>query len=46
VLGILVLAALGDLDDESVDEIRRGIDYGLHEGPPFDSLVASAFTKN
>jgi hypothetical protein len=34
VLGMLVLAALDDPDDELVDEIRGGIDYGLDEGPP------------
>jgi hypothetical protein len=33
-LGTLVLAALDDPDDEPVDEIRGGIDYGLDEGPP------------
>jgi hypothetical protein len=32
VLGMLVLAALDDPDDEPVDEIRGGIDYGLDEG--------------
>jgi hypothetical protein len=34
VLGRLVLAALDDPDDELVDEIQGGIDYGLDEGPP------------
>jgi len=24
----------------------RGIDYGLDEGPPFDSMVGSASTRN
>jgi hypothetical protein len=31
---MLVLAALDDPDDKSVDEIQGGIDYGLDEQPP------------
>jgi len=41
-----VLAVLDDPDDEPVDEIKGGIDYGLDEGSPLDSLVGSASTKN
>jgi hypothetical protein len=44
-LGMLVLVALDD-PNEPVDEIRGGIDYGLDERPPLDSLVGSASTKN
>jgi hypothetical protein len=29
-----MLVVLDDPDDESVDEIRGGIDYGLDESPP------------
>jgi hypothetical protein len=43
---MLVLAALVDSDDEQDDENRGGIDYGLDEGLPFDSLVGSASMKN
>jgi hypothetical protein len=43
---MLVMAALDNPDDEPVDEIRGGIDYGLDEGPPLDSMVGSASTKN
>jgi hypothetical protein len=41
-----VSAALGDYDDERDDEILVGIDYGLDERLPLDSLVGSASTKN
>jgi hypothetical protein len=37
-----VLAVLDYPDDEPVDEIKGGIDYGLDEGSPLDSLVGSA----
>jgi hypothetical protein len=43
---MLVLAVLDDPDDAPVDEIRGGIDYGLDERPPLDSLVGSASMKN
>jgi hypothetical protein len=46
VLDMPVLAMLGDPDDEPVDEIRGGIDYGLDEGPPLDSLVGFASMKD
>jgi hypothetical protein len=42
---MLVLATLDDPDDEPVDEIRGGIDYGL-DAPPLDSMVDFASTKN
>jgi hypothetical protein len=42
---MLVLAVLDDPDDESVVEIQGGIDYGLDERLPLDSLVGSASTK-
>jgi hypothetical protein len=46
VLDMPVLAILDDPNDESVDEIQGGIDYGLDEGPPLDSFVGSASTTN
>jgi hypothetical protein len=46
---MLVLAVLGDYDDEHDDEIPGGgggIDYGLDERLPLDSLVGFASPKN
>jgi hypothetical protein len=45
-LGMMVLVALDNPDDELVDEIWGGIDYGLDGRPPLDSLVGYASMKN
>jgi hypothetical protein len=41
---MLVLAVLDG--PEPIDGIQGGIDYGLDERTPLDSLVGSASTKN